>query len=299
MKTFLLFVANTQQSDIFGALLKPLLPYLIILTVVKILVSFLPMKQHTRKIASKNTNHSKSRKNQEEKLIMIGVLIMILSLAQLFVKRYRFGSIAFWVIGLAFSIFFIGVGVFLLWLKKNKGRIGEMIVSSRLIKGLPQDEYFILNDLYLPIEDGRTTQIDHIVVSRFGIFVVETKNYTGWIFADAASKVWTQTIYHEKNTFQNPIRQNYRHICAISDNLGIPAEYIRGVAFTGDCQFKTPMPEGVVYSKELAYYIKSFSTPLLKDREKHDIIDALREWDASVTDEQRASHIENLKKSHQ
>ena len=103
-----------------------------------------------------------------------------------------------------------------------------------------------------------------------------------------------------KNSFQNPIRQNYRHICAISENLGIPVKYIRGViAFTGDCEFKTPMPEGVVYSKKLASYIKSFAMPLLKDREVEDIIGALQEWDASVTQEQRESHIENLKKSHQ
>lgn len=181
----------------------------------------------------------------------------------------------------------------------NKGKMGELLVMTRLRKGLPVDEYDILNNIYLPIGGGATTQIDHVVVSRFGVFVVETKNYSGWIFADASSKVWTQTIYHAKNTFQNPIRQNYRHVCAIADNLGLPKEYIRGVvAFTGNCEFKTPIPDGVVYSRKLADYIKSFASPILKEQEKAEILLALREWDASVTPQQRASHVDNLRQSH-
>ena len=181
----------------------------------------------------------------------------------------------------------------------NKGKMGELLVMTRLRKGLPVDEYDILNNIYLPIGGGATTQIDHVVVSRFGVFVVETKNYSGWIFADASSKVWTQTIYHAKNTFQNPIRQNYRHVCAIADNLRLPKEYIRGVvAFTGNCEFKTPIPDGVVYSRKLADYIKSFASPILKEQEKAEILLALREWDASVTPQQRASHVDNLRQSH-
>ena len=181
----------------------------------------------------------------------------------------------------------------------NKGKMGELIVRTRLKKGLPAGEYDILNNIYLPIGKGATTQIDHIVVSRFGVFVVETKNYSGWIFADASSKVWMQTIYHAKNTFQNPIRQNYHHICSIATNLGLPQKYIHGVvAFTGDCEFKTPMPDGVVYSRKLADYIKSFTSAILKEKEKTEILVALREWDASVTPQQRASHIENLRQHH-
>ena len=197
---------------------------------------------------------------------------------------------------------FIGLVLILLsairtYVHFNKGKIGEFLVAARIRNGLPEGEYEILNNIHLPIDDGATTQIDHIVVSRFGVFVVETKNYSGWIFADASSKVWTQTLYHAKNTFQNPIRQNYCHICAIADNLGIPKEYIHGVvAFTGDCEFKTPMPDGVVYSRKLADYIKSFGAPILKEREKAEILVALREWNASVTSEQRAAHVDNLRR---
>ena len=98
------------------------------------------------------------------------------------------------------------------------GARGERAVAGRLRDGLPE-EYRILNDTYLPLPDGTTTQIDHIVICQYGIFVVETKTYSGWIFGNENSAKWTQTIYHCKHSFQNPIRQNYRRICALSDNL--------------------------------------------------------------------------------
>ena len=140
----------------------------------------------------------------------------------------------------------IALKLFFLWWNspKRKGQRGEKLVAGRLRKGLPE-EYLILNDIYLPLPDGTTTQIDHVVVSQYGVFVVETKTYSGWIFGDEKSKEWTQSIYRKKSRFQNPIRQNYRHICALSDSLGIDKSYFHGVvAFTGDCTFKTDMPDG-------------------------------------------------------
>ena len=150
--------------------------------------------------------------------------------------------------------------VFLLWWNspKQKGARGERRVAQRLRDGLPE-EYRIMNDVYLPLPDGTTTQIDHIVVSQYGIFVVETKTYSGWIFGEEGSREWTQSIYRKKSRFQNPIRQNYKHICALADNLGIDKSYFHGVvAFSGDCTFKTEMPPGVVYSRGAADYIRSF-----------------------------------------
>ena len=79
--------------------------------------------------------------------------------------------------------------VFLLWWysPKQKGARGERLVAQRLRDGLPE-EYRIMNDVYLPLPDGTTTQIDHIVVSQYGIFVVETKTYSGWIFGEEGSR---------------------------------------------------------------------------------------------------------------
>ena len=190
--------------------------------------------------------------------------------------------------------------IFLLWWNspKQKGKRGEKLVAGRLRKGLP-DEYRILNDIYLPLPDGTTTQIDHIVVSQYGVFVVETKTYSGWIFGDEKSKDWTQSIYHKKSRFQNPMRQNYKHICALADNLGIDKSYFIGaVAFTGDCTFKTDMPDGVVYSRRAADYIRSCNTPRIKASQVDELAYAIAEWQGTVGEERKSSHVANLKKRH-
>ena len=194
----------------------------------------------------------------------------------------------------------IALRIFLLWWNspKQKGKRGERLVSMRLRKGLP-DEYLILNDIYLLLPDGTTTQIDHIVVSQYGVFVVETKTYSGWIFGDEKSKDWTQSIYGNKIRFESPMKQNKAHICALADNLGIDKSYFIGVvAFTGDCTFKTEMPEGVVYSRRVADYIRSEKMPKIKPEQVGELAQAISEWQATVSEERKSKHVENLRKSH-
>ena len=91
---------------------------------------------------------------------------------------------------------------------------GEVLVRNALINQLPAKEWHLLNNITLKLENG-TTQIDHILVSRYGVFVIETKHYKGWIFGDEKSKQWTQVIYQIKHRFQNPLHQNYKHLKAV------------------------------------------------------------------------------------
>ena len=163
----------------------------------------------------------------------------------------------------------LALKLFLAWYfsPTQKGIRGERRVAQRLRDGLPS-EYIILNDLYLPLPGGTTTQIDHVVVSQFGIFVVETKTYSGWIFADANSKYWTQILYQERNRFQNPLRQNYRHIYTLSNLLKLHKQYFHNVvAFDDYCEFKVGMPEGVTYFSTLTRYITSFQDILFTDKQ--------------------------------
>ncbi|QTC40293.1 NERD domain-containing protein [Bacillus sp. V3] len=119
------------------------------------------------------------------------------------------------------TILFIAllIGAVLLTSPAVKGRIGEEEVRHYLRK-LDTEKYKIFHDTLLPSPNGGTTQIDHIVVSRAGIFVIETKNYKGWIFGNERSRQWTQTIYRRKQKFNNPLHQNYGHIKAIEHILG-------------------------------------------------------------------------------
>ncbi|AOV09146.1 hypothetical protein BI350_07565 [Sporosarcina ureilytica] len=98
-----------------------------------------------------------------------------------------------------------------------KGAAGERKVNQLLNRLGPN--YTLFHDLYLPTEKG-TTQVDHIVTSPYGIFVIETKHYNGWIFGNEHNKYWTQVIYKRKERMLNPIWQNYGHIQALKNFIG-------------------------------------------------------------------------------
>ena len=72
-----------------------------------------------------------------------------------------------------------------------KGVVGEFIVNLSAKFLLDKEKYQLIKNVTLPTEDG-STQIDHIIVSEFGVFVVETKNMKGWIFGGPNQKTWTQ-----------------------------------------------------------------------------------------------------------
>ena len=74
---------------------------------------------------------------------------------------------------------------------RQKGKQGELIVRD-ILSHLPE-EYHVLHDIILKTEKG-TTQIDHVVISRYGVFTIETKNYRGEIYGDDTRKKWTQLI---------------------------------------------------------------------------------------------------------
>ena len=74
---------------------------------------------------------------------------------------------------------------------------------------LRNKRYYKFHNVILPSRSG-TTQIDHIIISVYGLFIVETKNKKGWIFGTEYQTVWTQSIYGMNYTFQNPLKQTYR-----------------------------------------------------------------------------------------
>ncbi|EPJ0794777.1 nuclease-related domain-containing protein, partial [Vibrio vulnificus] len=135
-----------------------------------------------------------------------------------------------------------------------KGVFGEFLVN-KLLSQLPDSDYTLVRNVTLPTDDG-TTQIDHIVVSRFGIFVVETKNMKGWIFGSKSQKQWTQKVYRHSSKFQNPLHQNYKHVKTLESLLAIDCEKLHSVVvFIGDSTFKTDMPENVTYARGCLEYI--------------------------------------------
>lgn len=102
----------------------------------------------------------------------------------------------------------------------DKGNYGEYLTFLYLEK--INGHQRLMTNLYIPKSDGSTTEIDLIMVSETGIYVFESKNYSGWIFGDEQNKTWVQTLQNkQKNRFFNPIWQNKAHINALKLVVGI------------------------------------------------------------------------------
>ena len=96
------------------------------------------------------------------------------------------------------------------YLPKIKGALGEYRVARKLQR-LNKNNYIVYNDIYLK-NRGKSKQIDHLIISIYGVFVIETKNYKGWIFGSEGSKYWTQVLYKNKYKIYNPVSQCWSHI---------------------------------------------------------------------------------------
>ncbi len=176
-----------------------------------------------------------------------------------------------------------------------KGWSGELIVNLLARWRLDKNIYHRINNVTLPAENG-TTQVDHVIVSVYGVFVVETKNMKGWIFGSADQATWTQKIYRNTNKFQNPLRQNYKHVKTLQSLLGLMDNQIHSVViFFGDSKFKTSMPENVTHGIGYIRYIKSKSQQVLTEPEvmeiKLKIIDAKLEQSFSTN----RRHVQNVR----
>lgn len=156
-----------------------------------------------------------------------------------------------------------------------KGKVGEAIVnlSTRLL--LDKNRYHLIKNVTLPTEDG-TTQIDHIIVSRYGVFVVETKNMKGWIFGNAKQRYWTQKIFKHAQRFQNPLHQNYKHVKTVQALLGLSDHQVHSVVvFVGESTFKTAMPDNVTQGIGYVRYIRSKKDLVLSPEQVSEVLDAI------------------------
>ncbi|MCR6850102.1 nuclease-related domain-containing protein [Bacillus sp. IBL03825] len=160
-------------------------------------------------------------------------------------------------------------------LKKHvpKWKAGERLVK-RILGKLDPKSYYVLHDVTVHTEYGDTTQIDHIVIAETGVIVIETKNYEGWIYGSEKSARWTQGIFRKKSSFQNPFRQNYKHIKAIEWVMEQQLPCISIAAFHPKCSLKRvnvhSKDKHVLYYNDLKKCIESYiNLRLTKDEVEH------------------------------
>lgn len=122
---------------------------------------------------------------------------------------------------------------------ENLGPYGEFLTTKKAITACKETiTYFkILNNIYLNTKHG-STEIDVIMIHETGIYVFESKNFSGWIYGGYKQKEWTQKLQHTQNHFYNPIWQNEGHISALKNVLGKELPYISLIVFSERCILK-------------------------------------------------------------
>ena len=170
-----------------------------------------------------------------------------------------------------------------------KGVLGEWQVNLLIKFFLDKNEYHLIKSVTLPTDDG-TTQIDHIIASKYGIFVVETKNMKGWIFGSAK----------HTSKFQNPVHQNYKHVKTLEDLIltGCKAKndcIFSVIIFIGDSTFKTKMPDSVRFARGGIEYIKSKRDILFSEDEVVDIIKQIESDRLERSFKTNRQHVEHVK----
>lgn len=182
-----------------------------------------------------------------------------------------------------------------------KGWIGETLMRLGFAFFLPKETYRIINNVTIPDGQGGTTQIDHIIVSAYGLFVIETKHYRGWIFGGENDRQWTQKIHgRHSQTFGNPLRQNYKHTECLRALLDLTRNQVKSVVvFTGECALKTrdKLPKHVTDPGGCVVYIKSHRDILFDDEMVAVVESAIREnrltpgWKTAY---QHVAYVKNL-----
>lgn len=193
---------------------------------------------------------------------------------------------------------------------RNKGKRGEQHIQ-KILAELPEEEYTTFNDVILKTSHG-TTQIDHIVVSRYGVFVIETKNYRGEIYGNDDRDKWkqiikTDVIYQKKwwkaytyitnNEFYNPVRQSLGHVAQVkriladTPNINI----ISIVVFSNQADLSgVKTAQHVINSCQLLDCISSYNSPYISEHDLTHIRVQLYDKDVreQVSDEE---HIFNVR----
>ena len=187
--------------------------------------------------------------------------------------------------------------------KQFTGWFGEVLTEKELlvVKLFGRDGK-MLHNIYVPKDNGETSEIDVLFITRKGIFVIESKNYSGWIFGDEKNTYWTSTLGSgQKNRFYNPIMQNRTHIKWLSKLLEENVPMFSLIVFSDRCVLRkitVSSPDVKVINRCATYSaIKTFwekSADILSQTQVDFIYAKLQNYthvDASV----KSAHIDSIK----
>lgn len=198
---------------------------------------------------------------------------------------------------ISIGIFFVLCLVLKILRPRIKGYMGETIVKMKL-SSLDKEKYAVINNLVLENPSGNTysTQIDHLVISTYGIFSIETKNYKGLIYGSEYGKRWIQNIHGNKNEFMNPCLQNYAHIQAVKSILRkyYPnIKYFSIVAFSPDAKIKVKANASIICKiSQVSRKIEELSDKeILNPNDLKKIVELIEENKLNISNREHARNI--------
>ena len=165
------------------------------------------------------------------------------------------------------------------------------------------DRRCVFLDSFFRCKNGRYSQVDIIAVNRKGVFVIESKDYSGWIFGNGNQQMWTQSLANkDKYRFYNPIKQNYNHIQCLKGIIGKRIKYYSIIVFGDNAELKN-----ISYIPERAFVatsrrIEEMMSDIMKKEEDcltaQEIIEVCQLINANKvepTEAVRNEHIEEIK----
>lgn len=186
---------------------------------------------------------------------------------------------------------------------KLTGKLGELYTAKELkYVQLFGRKGRILRNVYVPKDNGETSEIDLLYITQKGIFVFESKNYSGWIFGDEKGQKWTMMLPNkEKHSFYNPVKQNQTHIKWLRNYIGENIPLFSIIVFSERCELKkiTIVSQDVkVIKRDLTYAavrdIWDKNEDRLSGEEVENLYIKLRNL-TKVSKETKENHIQNIK----
>lgn len=173
------------------------------------------------------------------------------------------------------------------------GSGGEAYVRGLLARLGP--EYIVMNDVTIP-NGPSTTQFDHLVFSPYGVFVIETKDYSGRVYGSEHAEQWTQYIGDETYKFYNPVRQNEGHVRALQKKLGYQF-FVPIVVFVGDAELKIRRDKAIVLDGyQLVPTITSYREVRMSQDDAQHLANLVISFAAVLSEEDKEAHAANVRR---
>ena len=178
------------------------------------------------------------------------------------------------------------------------GIVGEKRVNYHLRPLLRNDEYLLTN-LLLPLRNGEDTEIDCVLISRKGIFCIETKNWVGHISGNDKDKYWLHRyddLYLKHKWHVNPVRQNNWHCTILKEKLN-NHYWINNIVIFYRQEYGRRINSKYIYSvRKFRDYYRSLDSNVIPENSLKVIYQKLKPYVATF--EELEKHRERIKRKY-